>query len=244
MLRVNSGQRSAAGDGTIGENQIRAHWHNGDLRFEGSDVAVKRAREGTPVPLVRMLEREEVPPNTQRTFDAGIKLHGKTLDAWRVIAHNPAIFEAYLPFLQAVFAEGALDARTKHLISVRVTLLNHCRYSLSHGVSAARDHGILDKDLVALARLDENRDQFTERELAALDFTDELTTRVDDVSADDEPTGVTTDTLARVQEMFSDPELVELAMSVSLWNLLTRFLRVMDLDLDMQEAPPEMEAVI
>lgn len=196
------------------------------------------------MPLVRMVERDEVPPSTQQTFDAGVKLYGKVLDAWRVIAHNPAVFDTYLPFLQAVFAPGALDARIKQLSAVRVTLLNHCRYSLSHRVDAARKQGIPDEDLIALARLDQNRDRFTEKELAALDFTDELTTRVDDVSSNDEPLGVTADTLARVRNMFSDAELVELAMSVSLWNLLTRFLRVMDFDLDMQAAPPEMEAVI
>lgn len=196
------------------------------------------------MPLVRMVERDEVPPDTQQTFDAGEQKYGQVLDAWRVIAHNPAIFEAYLPFVQAVFGPGALDARTKQLSAVRVTLLNHCRYSLSHRVTAARAQGIPDEDLIALAHLDENRDRFTEAELAALDFTDELTTRVDDVSSKDEPLGVSRETLARVRGIFSDAELVELAMSVSLWNLLTRFLRVMDFELDMQPAPPELEAVL
>jgi alkylhydroperoxidase family enzyme len=191
-----------------------------------------------------MVDRDEVPPSTQATFDAGVKLRGKVLDGWRVVAHNPAIFDAYLPFLQAVFSPQALDHRTMHLSAVRATLLNHCRYSLSHRVDAARKQGIPEEDLIALVDLDDNRDRFSAKELAALDFTDELTTRVDDVSYHDEPLGVTADTLTRVGDMFSDAELVELTMSVALWNLLTRFTRVMDFDLDMEPPPPEMDAAI
>lgn len=196
------------------------------------------------MPLVRMVDRDEVPPTTQETFDAGVRLRGKVLDGWRVVAHNPAIFDAYLPFLQAVFAPRALDLRIMQLSAVRVTLLNHCRYSLSHRLEAARKQGIPSEDLIALVNLDDNRDRFTAKELAALDFTDELTTRVDDVSYHDEPLGVTPGTLARVSDMFADDELVELTMSVGLWNLLTRFSRVMDFDLDMEAPPPEMDAAL
>jgi hypothetical protein len=33
-------------------------------------------------------------------------------------------------------------------------------------------------------------------------------------------------------------------MSVSMWNFLSRFLRVMDFELDMDPPPPELEAAI
>jgi alkylhydroperoxidase family enzyme len=196
------------------------------------------------MPLVRMVDRDEVPPETQATFDAGEQKYGKVLDAWRVIAHNPGIFKAYFPFLQAVFAPGALDQRTKQLSAVRVTILNHSRYALSHRLDAAKKDGLPEGDLIALGDLEGNRDRFSEAELAALDFTDELTTRADDVSFREEPLGVSKQTISRVQEHFGDAEIVELAMSVSMWNFLSRFLRVMDFELDMEPPPPELEAAI
>ena len=139
------------------------------------------------MPLVRMVDRQEVPPETQATFDAGEEKYGKVLDAWRVIAHNPGIFKAYFPFLQSVFAPGALAQRTKQLSAVRVTILNHSRYALSHRLDAAKKDGIAEEDLVALGDLAGNRDRFSQAELAALEFTDELTTRTDDVSFHQEP---------------------------------------------------------
>lgn len=196
------------------------------------------------MPNVRMVDRDEVPPSTQAVFDEGEARYGKVLDAWRVIAHSPQVFEAYIPFTQAVFGPGELDARVKQLSAIRVTLLNHCRYSLSHRVAAARKQGMSDEDLVALARLGESRDHFTDEELAALDFTDELTTRVDDVTYQEDPLGVTAETMQRLRNHFSEREIVELTMSVGLWNLLTRFLRVMGFDLDMPAPPVEMEAVL
>lgn len=196
------------------------------------------------MPKVRMVDREEVPPSTQAIFDEGEAKYGKVLDAWRVIAHSPQVFEAYLPFTQAVFGPGELDARAKQLSALRVTLLNHCRYSLSHRVAAARKQGMSDEDLIAVAQLGESRDHFTDEELAALDFTDELTTRVDDVTYQEDPLGVSAGTMERVLNHFSEREIVELTMSVGLWNLLTRFLRVMDFDLDMPAPPAEMEAVL
>jgi alkylhydroperoxidase family enzyme len=196
------------------------------------------------MPLVRMVDRDEVPPETQATFDAGEQKYGKVLDAWRVIAHNPDIFKAYFPFLQSVFAPGALDQRTKQLSAVRVTILNHSRYALSHRLDAAKKDGVPEEDLIALGDLARNRDRFTESELAALDFTDELTTRPDEVRFGDEPLGVSKETISQLREHFGDAEIVELAMSVSVWNFLSRFLRVMDFDLDMDPPPPQLDAVI
>lgn len=196
------------------------------------------------MPLVRMVDRDEVPADVRATFDEGEKKYGKVLDAWRVIAHNPGIFKTYFPFLQSVFAPGALDQRTKQLSAVRVTILNHSRYALSHRLDASKKDGIPEEDLVALGDLDRNRDRFTEAELAALDFTDELTTRTDEVGFREEPVGVSKETISRLQEQLKDAEIVELAMSVSMWNFLSRFLRVMDFDLDMDPPPPELDAVI
>jgi alkylhydroperoxidase family enzyme len=55
---------------------------------------------------------------------------------------------------------------------------------------------------------------------------------------------VSKQTISRVEQHFGDAEIVELAMSVSMWNLLSRFLRVMDFELDMEPPPPELEAAI
>ena len=192
--------------------------------------------------FIRLVEKDEVPPEVRAVFESGEQKYGKILNTWRAIAHNPAVFQAYLPYLMAVFGPGALNQRIKNLTPVRVGLLNHCRYTVSHRVSASRNQGIRDEDLIGLLRPAEH--DYSPAEQAALAFADELTTKVDDISYAENPQGVRAETLQQVKEHYSDAEIAELALSVSLWNALTRFHRVMDLELDMPAPPPELDSAL
>jgi alkylhydroperoxidase family enzyme len=57
------------------------------------------------------------------------------------------------------------------------------------------------------------------------------------VTYEDAPQAVSSETLTALKNEFSDVEILELSMSVSVWNALSRFHRVMGFDLDMPEAP-------
>jgi alkylhydroperoxidase family enzyme len=194
------------------------------------------------MPFVKLVDPRDTAADVRATFEEGGRLYGKVLDAWRMIAHKPEAFVAYFPFVRSIFAPGELDQRIKELTAVRITLLNHCRYSLTHRLYSARNYGISEEDLLGLIDVDEDR--YSEAELAALAFAEELTTRVDDVTFRENPQGVSAETLERIRARFSDTEIVELALSVSLWNMLTRLFRVMDLDMDMAIPPPEMDAAL
>lgn len=194
--------------------------------------------------LVRLVEREELPPEAQALFDAGEQQYGQVLHAWRAVAHSPAALGAHVAYLRAVVGPGALDARTKDLVAIRVALLNHCRYSLSHRVAAARRQGVDDATLAALADPGAGPARFSERDLAALAFAGELTTDVAEVTRDASAQGVSAATIARVQALFDDAELAELALTTSLWNALTRLHRVLDLELDLPAPPPDLDALL
>ena len=47
---------------------------------------------------------------------------------WRSIAHNPALLERTWNNLKAIMKDGALDAVTKELIYVAVSITNSCGY--------------------------------------------------------------------------------------------------------------------
>ena len=57
-------------------------------------------------------------------------------------------------------------------------------------------------------------------------------------------TGVDAELLTEVRDAFNPRELVELVMSVGLWNALSRFHRVMDFDLDLGEPPAAVDAAV
>lgn len=62
-------------------------------------------------------------------------------DAARRRALAPAAEDAFRAFSQAVFAEGALDARTKQLIAVAVAHVTQCPWCIEGHVKAARRAG-------------------------------------------------------------------------------------------------------
>ena len=64
------------------------------------------------------------------------------------------------------------------------------------------------------------------------------------VTVAESATGIDEALRQRVKEAFEPEQLVELLMSISLWNAIARFHRVLDLDLDLPDAPAEVGALL
>jgi AhpD family alkylhydroperoxidase len=60
----------------------------------------------------------------------------------------PAQAEAFHDFSQAVFAEGALSAKTKHIIAVAVAHVTQCPYCIRGHTRAALREGASQKELM------------------------------------------------------------------------------------------------
>jgi AhpD family alkylhydroperoxidase len=198
--------------------------------------------QGESRTLVRLVERADAPPEVQAVFDSGEAQYGKLLNTWRALANRPEIFTAYLPYLRSIVGPGALDQRLKELVEVKVAVLNHCRYSVSHRLRSARAAGVTEEDLVALAR--DELDRFSEKERVAIEYARELTVNPPLVRYAERPGGIDPGLARRLQAGFSDPELVELTATIGLWNALARFHRALQLELDMDPPPPEIDVLL
>jgi alkylhydroperoxidase family enzyme len=56
------------------------------------------------------------------------KQMGRVLNFFGVMAHKPQVLNAFVPFYQAVWAEGELPAKLKELAYLRTSILNGCEY--------------------------------------------------------------------------------------------------------------------
>jgi AhpD family alkylhydroperoxidase len=192
--------------------------------------------------LVSLINKNEATTEVRAILEANEKQFGKILHTWQAIAQTPVIFQAYFPFLRSVIGPGLLDQHIKELTALRVAFLNHCRYTVSHRVTSARKNGITEAELIGLR--DPASYNFSPAEQLALAFTDSLTTRIPEVSYSDNPQVVEPQILAGLKEHFTEPEIVELTLSISLWNALARFHRVMGFELDMAEPPAELDPAL
>jgi AhpD family alkylhydroperoxidase len=194
------------------------------------------------VALVPLPDREHIDPSDLPAIETGLAAFGHLLHTWQAVANVPGLFSKYFPYLRALTGPGALDQRVKELTAVQVAILNHCRYTVCHRSFSARAKGVTDEELVKIAAND--FESFSATERLALEFTRAVTLDVPVVTAAESRTGIDETLRQRVREAFEPEQLVELLMSISLWNAIARFHRVLDLDLDLPDAPAEVGALL
>ena len=192
--------------------------------------------------LVPLVEGDDFAPDDQTAMRAARSGYGQLLQTWQAIANSPGLFSAYLPFLQKVAGAGDLDVRLKILVALRVAVLNRCDYTLSHRWSAGTTNSIPAELLTAAA--EGTYAGPDDRIRAALEVTQLITLGAPTVSRTDEADIIPATVRARLQSLFTPPELVELVMGIGVWNALTRFHRALGLELDMPAAPDSLRALL
>jgi AhpD family alkylhydroperoxidase len=61
---------------------------------------------------------------------------------WKAIAHDPALLKRTWETIKQIMAPGALDALTKELIYVAVSVSNQCGYCIASHTAGARKKGM------------------------------------------------------------------------------------------------------
>jgi AhpD family alkylhydroperoxidase len=126
---------------------------------------------------------------------------------------SPAAFKA-INALQAYVDQSGLDAKLRELIKIRASQINGCAYCLIMHTRNARKIGETD-DRMHLLNAWREAPVFTERERAALAWTEALTL----VSE----THVPDDVFEQARKQFSVKELIELTAAVAAINTWNRF---------------------
>lgn len=63
---------------------------------------------------------------------------------WKALAHDPATLRRTWQSIKEIMAPGALDALTKEMIYVAVSVTNQCGYCIASHTAAARKAGMTD----------------------------------------------------------------------------------------------------
>ena len=185
--------------------------------------------------LIRLANIDELEGTPREVAESGQAQYGKVLETWKAIMNKPEMFATYLPFLRTVAGPGVMDAQLKDACALYVGYLNHCRYTVSHRATSAAAKGVTEEAMRSIVGHD--WDALSSEWRAALEMTRELTLNPATIDFESMPQAVSDQTLAAVKSHFSDVEILELAMTIAMWNALARFHRVMDFDLDMPNAP-------
>jgi len=63
---------------------------------------------------------------------------------WKVLANDPATLKRTWESIKQIMAPGALDALTKEMLYVAVSVTNQCNYCIASHSAAARNKGMTD----------------------------------------------------------------------------------------------------
>ena len=99
-----------------------------------------------------MIEYTDAGPEVRAVYD-DIMATRKTdwiNNFWKALAHDPVTLRRTWESIKQIMAPGALDALTKELIYVAVSVSNQCGYCIASHTAAARKAGMTDAQFAEL----------------------------------------------------------------------------------------------
>jgi 4-carboxymuconolactone decarboxylase len=145
---------------------------------------------------------------------------GRLINIYRLMLHSPALAGAWFDLNQAVRYGTEIDGQCRELAVIRVAILNNVEYVIrAHGPAYALKEGLTPAQVDALGAW-EASSLFTEKQRALLAYVDAMTRDIDVPDA----------IFAEVRKYFSERQAVELTMLISAYNMLTRFLKALNVD--------------
>jgi AhpD family alkylhydroperoxidase len=165
---------------------------------------VQQADAGLKVKLVYRLG-----PRVMKKLTGRPPQTGSGIEPMEIWAYQPKMMFGMGRFNQAVRKGKSVDRRLKSLVELKGAQMIGCEFCVDLGSQICRHSGFSDEELLALPRYSQSN-LFTEREKLALDYT---------IAVMRTPVEVTDELFARMQEHFSDEQLVEITALLTVVNL-------------------------
>jgi AhpD family alkylhydroperoxidase len=102
-----------------------------------------------------LIEYQDASPEVRAVYDdiMTTRKTDRVNNFWKAIAHDPVTLKRTWEDIKQVMASGALDALTKEMIYVAVSVSNQCGYCIASHTVSARKKGMTDemfKELMAV----------------------------------------------------------------------------------------------
>ena len=145
---------------------------------------------------------------------------GRLINIYRWMLHSPALANAWFDLNQAVRYGTVLDGQSREIAVIRVAILNGVEYvQRAHGPAYALKEGLTVEQVSAIASW-HGSNLFTPEQRALLAYTDAMTREIA------VPEGI----FAELRRHFTDRQAVEVTMLIGAYNMLTRFLKALEVD--------------
>lgn len=145
------------------------------------------------------------------------------LNVMRALAHSPVLLRRISSLGNAMLNDLHLDAKLRELAVLQLFRVNRCEYGFQQHVTIAKAVGLNDKQIANVGGY-RTYPYYTDLERLVLEYA-EVVTRDPEVSDD---------LFGRVRARFDDQDIVELTMVIAYWNMMSRFLLAIQVELEGQ----------
>jgi uncharacterized peroxidase-related enzyme len=172
---------------------------------------------------VPLLDAENLPAQSQAIFAAVSDEYGFVPNILRAMAHCPDLLETFVPFWGQVYRSPVIGERLRALAALGTAKAQDCTYCVAHMTASARRAGIGDNEILAVGNLALEGSTFERREALILELADTLTK---------DPDAVSDELREKLRAALSDSELVNVVVAIGMYNLTSRFLKSLKIDVE------------
>ncbi len=147
---------------------------------------------------------------------------GTVINVYKVLLHNPALAESWFKHINTVRWGTGLDGRLREVLIIRLGHLTGSAYILRQHVPKLAEEEGLSREQCDALRHWQDTGHFSARERAALAFADSMTESIEVPDAVFEP----------LRDHFNERQIVELAVLVATYNMHSRILQALEVDLE------------
>jgi len=161
----------------------------------------------------RPVSKDQASPEIKEVYQNLEQNFGKVPGFFGTMAHAPQALKNFIPFYGAVMGPGKLEAKYKELAYLKTSQVNGCAYCMRAHTASSKGAGVTPEQIGALTFYPFS-DVFDEKEMAVVRYADHVTRGAASVSD-----GV----MEELRKHFSEEEIVELTLVVSVANFTNRF---------------------
>ena len=138
---------------------------------------------------------------------------GKVPAFFGTMARVPGALATFAPFYEAVIDHGTVERKYKELGYLKASLINGCEYCYRAHSASGKKNGVTDAQIQALAFYHRSS-AFDAKEKAVVLYAERVTRGA---------AGIRAAELQELKQYFSDDQIVELTLAISMANFTNRF---------------------
>ena len=170
---------------------------------------------------VKLIQREEAEPMVKDIYDRIEESGNKVINLLKALAHSPKICRDWRRLGVTLLLKGDLLPKLRELAILRVGDLTKASYEWTQHVPIALMTGVEQKQIDELPDWVDSK-EFSEQERAVLQYTDEVSQNIQ----------VSDETFLTIRKFFSEPEIIELTVTIGYYGMVCRTLESLQIELE------------